>query len=106
MDEILQDLDTKSKRKRQRGVEFERLKQSLKELEETKKVLEEKRQIYVDYIRSCVSNMQTGKRRRLTSTDSGKVTSTPNQQQPVIFQADKLFAKGVLLDIQGVPENQ
>jgi len=102
---ITQDVGNKVKRKKQRGVEMERLKQSLRELEEKKKALETQRQIYVDYVQSCLTNQQSGKRRRLTFNNKGKPLP-PTLAEPAVFTADKLFAKGVLVELRDVPENQ
>jgi hypothetical protein len=105
LDGILRDLEDKTKRSRQRGIELERLRQSLAELEEKRKALEVQRQFYVDYVQSCISNMQIGKRRKSTYDGKGKA---PSQEfaEPAVFTADKLFAKGVLVELRDVPENQ
>ena len=101
----MQDVNNKVMRKKQRGVEAERLRQSLMELEEKKKGLETQRQIYVDYVQSCLTNQQSGKRRRLTFSSKGKPLPS-SFAEPAAFTADKLFAKGVLVELRDVPESQ
>lgn len=108
MDIISRDLDDKNKRGRHRKIEMTRMQGSLKELDGKKGVLEAQKIIYMDYLESCLANQVSAKRkRRLTITLTGSVKKEETSfSDPATFTADKLFAKGVIVELRDVPENQ
>ncbi|KAF9437665.1 hypothetical protein BGZ76_011706 [Entomortierella beljakovae] len=113
---IAVDIRTKHRRRIQRAAELNQIKQTLSNLNEKKYFLENQIKSYHDYVESCMNNITTkkGKKQRYlvpftkqyfhmrTLKRHGKVPQFGSFK----YTAQRLFEKGVLLNLEGVSPKQ
>ncbi|KAG0237507.1 hypothetical protein BGW42_000717 [Actinomortierella wolfii] len=110
------DIRTKHRRRIQRQQELATTRQTLVHLEEKKEYLENQIKSYHDYIESCMNNItnKKGKKQRFLMPFTKQYFHIRNLQRhgkvpqfgSFKYTAQRLFEKGVLLDIDGVSPKQ
>ncbi|KAI7832446.1 hypothetical protein BC939DRAFT_435523 [Gamsiella multidivaricata] len=113
---IAVDIRTKHRRRIQRAAELNRVKQTLSNLNEKKLYLENQIKSYHDYVESCMTNITTkkGKKQRYVMPFTKQYFHIRNLQRhgrlpqfgSFKYTAQKLFEKGVLLNLEGVSPKQ
>ncbi|KAG0317640.1 hypothetical protein BGZ99_006182 [Dissophora globulifera] len=113
---IALDIRTKHRRRIVRASELNRVKQTLSNLNEKKSFLENQIKSYHDYVESCMNNITTkkGKKQRYVMPFTKQYFHIRNLQRhgkvpqfgSFKYTAQKLFEKGVLLNLEGVSPRQ
>ncbi|KAF9580557.1 hypothetical protein BGW38_002736 [Lunasporangiospora selenospora] len=110
------DIRTKHRRRIQRSLELTQVKQTLSNLNEKKHFLEIQIKSYHDYVESCMNNITTkkGKKQRYVMPFTKQYFHIRNLQRhgkvpqfgSYKYTAQKLFEKGVLLNLEGMSPKQ
>ncbi|KAF9189282.1 hypothetical protein BGZ51_009729 [Haplosporangium sp. Z 767] len=110
------DIRTKHRRRIQRAQELVQVKQTLSNLNEKKHYLESQIKSYHDYVESCMTNITTkkGKKQRYVMPFTKQYFHIRSLQRhgrvpqfgSFKYTAQKLFEKGVLLNLEGVSPKQ
>ncbi|KAG0056318.1 hypothetical protein BGZ83_005686 [Gryganskiella cystojenkinii] len=113
---IAVDIRTKHRRRLQRAAELAQVKQTLSNLNEKKHFLESQIKSYHDYVESCMNNITTkkGKKQRYVMPFTKQYFHIRNLQRhgkvpqfgSFKYTAQKLFEKGVLLNLEGISPKQ
>lgn len=113
---IALDIRTKHRRRLQRSQELGQVKKTLSNLNEKKQFLENQIKSYHDYVESCMNNITTkkGKKQRYVMPFTKQYFHIRNLQRhgkvpqfgSFKYTAQKLFEKGVLLNLEGVSPKQ
>ncbi|KAG0280272.1 hypothetical protein BGZ95_010710 [Linnemannia exigua] len=113
---IALDIRTKHRRRIQRAAELSQVKQTLSNLTEKKHFLESQIKSYHDYVESCMNNITTkkGKKQRYIMPFTKQYFHIRNLQRhgkvpqfgSFKYTAQRLFEKGVLLNLEGVSPKQ
>jgi len=113
---IAVDIRTKHRRRLQRAGELAQVKQTLSNLNEKKSFLEGQIKSYHDYVESCMNNITTkkGKKQRYVMPFTKQYFHMRNLQRhgkvpqfgSFKYTAQKLFEKGVLLNLEGISPKQ
>ncbi|KAF9110510.1 hypothetical protein BGX27_006237 [Mortierella sp. AM989] len=113
---IAVDIRTKHRRRIQRATELGQIKQTLSNLNEKKHFLESQIKSYHDYVESCMNNITTkkGKKQRYIMPFTKQYFHVRNLKRhgkvpqfgSFKYTAQKLFEKGVLLNLEGVSPKQ
>ncbi|KAF9941677.1 hypothetical protein BGZ67_004251 [Mortierella alpina] len=113
---IAVDIRTKHRRRIQRAQELSRVKTTLSNLNEKRHYLENQIKSYHDYVESCMNNITTkkGKKQRYVMPFTKQYFHIRNLQRhgkvpqfgSFKYTAQKLFEKGVLLNLDGVSPKQ
>ncbi|KAF9123131.1 hypothetical protein BGW39_009238 [Mortierella sp. 14UC] len=113
---IAVDIRTKHRRRIQRAAELSQVKQTLSNLNEKKHFLESQIKSYHDYVESCMNNITTkkGKKQRYIMPFTKQYFHIRNLQRhgkvpqfgSFKYTAQRLFEKGVLLNLEGVSPKQ
>ncbi|KAF9140975.1 hypothetical protein BGX30_005666 [Mortierella sp. GBA39] len=113
---IAVDIRTKHRRRIQRQVELAQVKQTLSNLNEKRHFLESQIKSYHDYVESCMTNITTkkGKKQRYIMPFTKQYFHIRNLQRhgkvpqfgSFKYTAQRLFEKGVLLNLDGVSPKQ
>lgn len=113
---IALDIRTKHRRRIQRAGELSQVKQTLSNLNEKRHFLESQIKSYHDYVESCMTNITTkkGKKQRYIMPFTKQYFHIRNLQRhgkvpqfgSFKYTAQRLFEKGVLLNLEGVSPKQ
>jgi len=107
---IAKDIKNKNRRRIQRKQELEKVKKTLTNLEEKSNYLEGQYKSYKEYVDACVAAMQdnrgTKRGKKKTANPFTKKQDKEHQFGSFKYTADRLFEKGVLVDLAGVPASQ
>ena len=106
---IAKDITNQARHRKQRRVEKKRLNGTLKQLEEKEKFHDEQYDFYQQYINSALENMARAKALR-GSKGAGKIatggTGADFKPKTIKYTAQKLYDKGVILEIEGIQRFQ
>ncbi|XP_064390864.1 ras GTPase-activating-like protein IQGAP1 isoform X3 [Halichondria panicea] len=97
---IAQDIRNQHRYRQQRKEELTRLNQTLDKLNKKASFYEEQMDFYQQYVRSCLDQLA------LASSKGSKKATEGFKKQTVKYNAHKLFEKGVVLEIEGLPNHQ
>ncbi|KAF9412598.1 hypothetical protein BGZ94_000998 [Podila epigama] len=113
---IALDIRTKHRRRIQRAEELRNVKKTLNNLNEKRQFLEHQIKSYHDYVESCMNNITSkkGKKQRYVMPFTKQYFHIRNLQRhgkvpqfgSFKYTAQKLFEKGVLLNLEGVSPKQ
>lgn len=117
LNDIAKDMRNKNRRRIQRRAELIKVRQTLAHLEEKTTYLESQKQSYQDYVNSCIGTMRDkgkkSKRRTVLpfTTQFYHVQKMKREGKVFAFgsysyTAERLFQKGVLVELEGIPESQ
>jgi len=115
---VAKDIKNKNRRRIQRKAELEKIKKTLANLEEKSNYLEGQYKSYKEYVDACVASMtdrgtKKAKKKNFNPFSAQYFHEQKLKKQGKEYQfgsfkytADKLFEKGVLVSLEGVPVSQ
>jgi len=103
----LQDIRNQHRYRQQRKQELKRLSETMEKLSRKSKFYEDQMNYYHQYIKACLDQLaktgaKTGNRVRRGPGEDG----SGFKKQSVKYNAHKLHEKGVILEIEGLPNHQ
>lgn len=117
LNSIAKDIRNKNRRRIQRRAELAKMRQTLSHLQEKTGYLEDQKKSYMEYVNSCMAAMQDKSKKSKTKTvlpftrqyyhiqelkRNGKTPKFGSYN----YTAERLFQKGVLVELKDVPEKQ
>eukprot|EP00800_Vazella_pourtalesii_P016071 TRINITY_DN4508_c0_g1_i1.p1 TRINITY_DN4508_c0_g1~~TRINITY_DN4508_c0_g1_i1.p1 ORF type:complete len:1686 (+),score=394.09 TRINITY_DN4508_c0_g1_i1:300-5357(+) len=104
---IAKDITNQARHRKQRRVEKKRLNKTLTQLHEKENFHEEQYTFYQQYINSALDNMAKAKNLRGAGASGGsKAVNTDFKPKTIKYTAQKLYDKGVILEIEGIQRFQ
>ncbi|XP_006818327.1 ras GTPase-activating-like protein IQGAP1 [Saccoglossus kowalevskii] len=104
---IVQDIRNQRRYRQRRKQEIMKLRNTLKGLETKASFYEEQIDYYHQYVKTCLDNLQRkGKKSQKARNPFTVNKETTRIQGQIKYTAAKLHEKGVILEIEGLPENQ
>ncbi|KAI6649700.1 Ras GTPase-activating-like protein IQGAP1 [Oopsacas minuta] len=104
---IAKDITNQARHRKQRRVEKKRLNKTLTQLNEKESFHEEQYTFYQQYINSALENMAKARNLRGSGASGGaKATNTDFKSKSVKYSAQRLYEKGVILEIEGIQRFQ
>jgi vacuolar-type H+-ATPase subunit E/Vma4 len=105
---IAQDIRNQRKHRQRRQKELAHLKDVAKVLENKKNLLQEQVGYYNEYVKACLDglNSKANKSKSKNPFKRHKDVSRSSSTKTIKYTGAKLFEKGVLLEIDGLQQNQ
>lgn len=107
---IAQDIRNQRRYRNQRKQELMKIKQTIKSLQEKRKFCESQIDYYNRYVKTCLDNLQqksnNRKSRGLFKRGETDEKGHKIHHEKLKYSAAKLYEKGIVLEIEGLPTNQ
>ncbi|XP_046403125.1 ras GTPase-activating-like protein IQGAP1 [Ischnura elegans] len=103
---IAKDICNRGKYRQIRQKELQTLRATKATLDTKSKFYEDQVAFYNQYIRKCLENLNAGKRNVHALKAAHKHTAKVKSKMSIKYSADKLCAKGIVLEIEGLPKSQ
>lgn len=101
----LQDIRNQHRYRQQRKLELKRLSETLEKLNRKATFYEEQMNYYQQYVKACLDQLaKAGSKVRVQGP--GQQGGTGFKKQSIKYNAHKLHEKGVILEIEGLPNHQ
>lgn len=102
---LLQDIRNQHRYRQQRKMELKRLSETLEKLSRKATFYEEQMDYYHQYVKACLDQLaMAGGKGRVQG--SGQQGGSGFKKQSIKYNAHKLHEKGVILEIEGLPNHQ
>ncbi|XP_064650547.1 ras GTPase-activating-like protein IQGAP1 isoform X2 [Lineus longissimus] len=103
---IVQDIRNQRIYRARRRQEMVKLKSTLNSLNSKRAFYEEQIDYYNQYVKTCLGNLAKNQRKPRTKSWFGKESEGKAKNIALKYNAMKLYEKGIILEIDGLPENQ
>ncbi|XP_071452887.1 ras GTPase-activating-like protein IQGAP2 [Hetaerina americana] len=103
---IAKDICNRGKYRQIRQKELQSLRVTMASLDTKAKFYEEQVNYYNQYIQKCLENLNAGKRSVHGLKASHKHAAKVKSKMSIKYSAEKLCAKGIILEIEGLPKSQ
>ena len=101
----LQDIRNQHRYRQQRKLELKRLSETLDKLNRKSKFYEDQMNYYQQYVKACLDQLaKAGNKVRVRGP--GEKDGSGFKKQSIKYNAHKLHEKGVILEIEGLPNHQ